>query len=239
VTGVEALVRWDHPEQGRVSPEEFIPLAEQTGLIVPLGRWVLDEACRQARVWQDGGLDIRVAVNLSTMQFADGSLVKDVGAILEHHGVEPSRMILEVTESVFMDDADRAVATMEGIGRLGVALSLDDFGQGYSSLSYLKRLPLQIVKIDRSFVDGLAASAADQAIVRAVVSLAGELGMSVVAEGVETVEQRDQVRRLGCQSMQGYLFSRPVPPAEIAALAAAASVGDAVATYLIDLSEVN
>jgi EAL domain-containing protein (putative c-di-GMP-specific phosphodiesterase class I) len=180
-----------------------------------------------------------VAVNLSTTQFTDGSIVKDLASILDFHGLEPWRIILEVTESVFMHDADRAVSTMESLGRLGVALALDDFGQGYSSLSYLKRLPLQIVKIDRSFVDGLAASTADQAIVRAVVTLAGELGMSVVAEGVETIEQRDQVRRLGCQSMQGYLFSRPVPPEEIAALAAAAAVGLTAASYVIDLSQVN
>jgi EAL domain-containing protein (putative c-di-GMP-specific phosphodiesterase class I) len=212
VTGVEALVRWNHPRRGLVGPNEFIGLAEETGVIVRLGRWVLEEACRQARVWQESGHDLRVAVNLSALQFGDPDLVEDLARLLRTHALEPRRLVLEVTESVFVDNADEAVATMDAIRQLGVSLALDDFGQGYSSLSYLKRLPLQTVKIDRAFVDGLGASAADRAIVRAVVSLADELGMSVVAEGVETEAQLDHVRRLGCTSVQGYLFSPPVPP---------------------------
>ncbi len=220
LSGVEALARWEHPERGSVSPSEFIPVAERTGLIVPLGRWVLEEACRQARVWADEGLDLHVAVNLSALQFGDLDLVADLSSILRTSGIDPHRLVLEVTESVFIDNAERAVATMADIGRLGVAWALDDFGQGYSSLSYLKKLPLQLVKIDRSFVDGLSASAADRAIVRAVVSLAAELGMAVVAEGVETLDQLAHVRRLGCGSVQGFLFSRPVLPAVITELAA-------------------
>jgi diguanylate cyclase (GGDEF)-like protein len=212
IASVEALVRWEHPERGRVSPAAFVPLAEETGLIVPLGRWVLEEACRQARVWQESGHDLRVAVNLSALQFGDPDLVEDLARLLRTHALEPRRLVIEVTVSVFVDNADEAVATMDAIRQLGVSLALDDFGQGYSSLSYLKRLPLQTVKIDRAFVDGLGASAADRAIVRAVVSLADELGMSVVAEGVETEAQLDHVRRLGCTSVQGYLFSPPVPP---------------------------
>jgi diguanylate cyclase (GGDEF)-like protein len=220
MTGVEALVRWDHPERGSVSPGEFIPVAERTGLIVPLGRWVLDEACRQARLWQDAGLDLHVAVNLSTIQFAEAGLVDDLAGTIRRHGIDARRLVLEVTESVFIDNAEQAVATMTAIGDLGVALALDDFGQGYSSLSYLKKLPLQLVKIDRAFVDGLPRSAADQAIVRAVVSLASELGMAVLAEGVETLDQLDHVRRLGCGSVQGFLFSRAVVAEEIVRLAA-------------------
>jgi diguanylate cyclase (GGDEF)-like protein len=220
LTGVEALVRWNHPERGPVSPGDFIPVAERTGLIVALGRWVLDEACRQVRAWDDLGLDhLHVAVNLSPIQFGDAGLVDDLRSSLRRHGVDPGRLVLEITESVFIDNATEAVATMRAIGDLGVALALDDFGQGYSSLSYLKRLPLQIVKIDRAFVDGLPRSPADQAIVRAVVSLASELGMAVLAEGVETLDQLAHVRRLGCGSVQGYLFSRPVHPDVIPDLA--------------------
>jgi diguanylate cyclase (GGDEF)-like protein len=219
LTGVEALVRWDHPHRGPVPPSEFIPVAERTGLIVPLGRWVLDEACRQARAWEDAGLDLHVAVNLSPIQFGDAGLVDDLRSTIDRYGVDPGRLVLEITEGVFIDNPAQAVTTMRAIGDLGVALALDDFGQGYSSLSYLKTLPLQLVKIDRAFVDGLPRSPADQAIVRAVVSLASELGMDVLAEGVETLDQLAHVRRLGCGSVQGFLCSRPVAAEEIAVLA--------------------
>ena len=228
LTGVEALIRWDHPVRGAVSPGEFIPVAERTGLIVALGRWVMNEACRQARAWQEEGLDLHVAVNLSPIQFGDAGLVDDLRNTMRRHGVDPGRIVLEITESVFIENPANAVTTLRAINDLGVALALDDFGQGYSSLSYLKTLPLQIVKIDRAFVDGLPRSTADQAIVRAVVSLASELGMAVLAEGVETLDQLAQVRRLGCGSVQGYLFSRPVPPAEIPRLAATAMIPAAV-----------
>jgi EAL domain-containing protein (putative c-di-GMP-specific phosphodiesterase class I) len=231
LTGVEALVRWDHPQRGAVSPAEFIPVAERTGLIVPLGRWVINEACRQARAWQDAGLDLHVAINLSPIQFGDAGLVDDLRHIIGRHGVDPGRIVLEITESVFIDNSADAVATMKAINDLGVALALDDFGQGYSSLSYLKMLPLQLVKIDRAFVVGLPRSPADQAIVRAVVSLASELGMAVLAEGVETLEQLAHVRRLGCGSVQGFLFSRAVAADEIPALAASPMIAvEAVAS---------
>lgn len=230
LTGVEALIRWDHPLRGPVSPAEFIPVAERTGLIVALGRWVMNEACRQARAWQDEGLDLHVAVNLSPIQFGDAGLVDDLRNTMRRHGVDARRLVLEITESVFIENPAHAVTTMRAVNELGVALALDDFGQGYSSLSYLKTLPLQIVKIDRAFVDGLPRSTADQAIVRAVVTLASELGMAVLAEGVETLDQLAHVRRLGCGSAQGFLFSRPVPPAEITLLAAGQIIPTAVPT---------
>ena len=220
LTGVEALIRWDHPLRGAVPPSEFIPVAERTGLIVALGRWVMGEAARQARAWQDAGLDLHVAVNLSPIQFGDAGLVDDLRNTIRRHGIDPGRLVLEITESVFIDNAANAVTTMRALNELGVALALDDFGQGYSSLSYLKMLPLQLVKIDRAFVDGLPRSPADQAIVRAVVTLASELGMAVLAEGVETLDQLAHVRRLGCGSVQGFLFSRPVDADTILQLAA-------------------
>jgi EAL domain-containing protein (putative c-di-GMP-specific phosphodiesterase class I) len=216
VVGAEALVRWHHPERGVVSPAEFIPLAESTGLIVPLGRWVLREAMAQTRRWEDQGIDIGIAVNLSAVQFQHPGLVRAVTDALRSAEIQPSKLTLEITETVVMEDLDVAVAAMGDLGCLGVNFALDDFGQGYSSLGYLKAFPLKTVKIDRSFVQSLADSTEDQAIVRSVVSLSRELGMTVIAEGVETADQLDQVRRLGCDEVQGYFYAPPLRADDLA-----------------------
>jgi diguanylate cyclase (GGDEF)-like protein len=220
VTGVEALVRWIHPRRGVVSPAEFIPLAEETGTIVPLGRWVLEEACRQAVAWDLAGLaPLQLNVNLSAIEFQREDLVDTVAAVLASTGLPPSRLTLELTESVVMEDVDAGMKAMGRLRELGVRIALDDFGQGHSSLGYLKRFPLDNVKIDRSFVDGLVASAEDQAIVRSVVMLARELHMTVTAEGIETAAQLEAVRALGCDEAQGYFFSAPLPGVGVTAAA--------------------
>jgi diguanylate cyclase (GGDEF)-like protein len=223
VTGVEALVRWMHPRRGLVGPNEFIGLAEETGVIVRLGSWVLEEACRQAVEWDaDGVPALQMNVNISAVQFASGDLVEQVAEVLATTGLAAERLTLEITESVVMEDVEAAVVSMTRLRQLGIQLSLDDFGQGYSSLSSLKRFPLDTVKIDRSFVDGLVASAEDQAIVRSVVMLAREMHMTVTAEGIESNEQLEAVRRLGCNEAQGYLFSAPLPGVGINAAASPA-----------------
>ena len=214
VVGAEALARWQHPSRGLVPPGEFIALAEQTGLIVPLGSWMLDEACRQAALW-DG---LRVSVNVSGRQVAEGSLVATVSRALEDSGLPPARLQLELTETVLMDDVDGHVAVLRDLKKLGISLALDDFGKGYSSLSYLHRFPIDRIKIDRDFVRGLPDSRADRAIVSAVLSFARALDMEVVAEGVETQQHVDALRELGCAYAQGFFFHRPVEAARISAL---------------------
>jgi diguanylate cyclase (GGDEF)-like protein len=218
IVGVEALVRWERPGVGMVSPAEFIPIAEETGLIVPLGAWVLREACRQARTFDDGRIIVRV--NVSARQLTDPGLTAVVAEALEAGELPPDRLCLEVTESVVMEDAERSIAALEGIRALGVTVALDDFGTGYSSLSYLRRLPIDGLKIDRSFIRGLGQEAEDESIVASVIELARALGVDVVAEGVETREQHDRLRAGGCDTMQGFLFARPQPAADVAALMA-------------------
>ena len=227
---VEALLRWPDPERGLVMPDEFIPVAEENGLIVPLGRWALEEACRQLASWRaqyPECADLQVSVNLSARQFADPDLVPSVAAALCEAGLPPSRLWLEITESVLMDEAEATIETLKALRALGVHLSIDDFGTGYSSLSYLKRFPVDVLKIDRSFVDGLGADPEDEAIVTAVVRLAHALDLQVVAEGVETAAQLAELRRLGCNAVQGYYFAHPQPAAEmgeiLTAMAPAAS----------------
>jgi diguanylate cyclase (GGDEF)-like protein len=221
VVGFEALVRWQHPKRGLVPPLAFIPLAEETGLIVPLGRWVLEEACAQAARWNRGrpadAAPVFVSVNLSARQFTKGDLVEDVGLTLQRTALDADALELEITESVLMDQSDAGVRALRDLRGLGVRLVLDDFGTGYSSLSYLKHLPLDTIKIDRSFVAGIE-GAADHSIVDAVIALAHGLGIGVVAEGIETDEQHERLRDLGCDYGQGYLFSRPVPAEGTAAL---------------------
>jgi diguanylate cyclase (GGDEF)-like protein len=228
VVGVEALIYWQHPQRGMVPPYEFIPLAEQTGLIVPIGSWVIEEACRQAALWQRSFQDIpalMVSVNVSACQFGPG-LVDVVARALSAHAVDPRTLCLEVTESVLMQDTEAAVTTLQELTALGVSLSIDDFGTGYSSLSYLKRLPLHEVKIDKSFVDGLGKNDQDAAIVAAIVAMAHALGLSVVAEGVETADQLQRLRTLGCEQAQGYHLAPPGPPDAIdVLLRAETSVG--------------
>ena len=229
VTGVEALVRWMHPERGIVSPAEFIPLAEETGGIVPLGRWVLEEACRQAAEWAAEGVDLHLHVNLSAVQFQQRDLLAQVAEALQKAGLPPSQLTLEITEGVVMQDVDATIDVMAELRRLGVHLALDDFGRGYSSLSYLKRFPLQTVKIDKAFVEGLVQSPEDQAIVRSVVMLASEMNMTVTAEGIESYEQLEQARLLGCDDVQGYYLSGPLPGVAVPA-AASPKIATLVAT---------
>ncbi len=211
ITGMEALVRWQHPEWGLVSPAKFIPLAEETGLIAPIGEWVLRTACAQNKIWQDAGFSpLRVAVNLSGRQFQNPNLVAVVAQILQETGLAPHLLELEITESSIMQNTEMSLAMMRELREMGVHISMDDFGTGYSSLSYLKKFPLHTLKIDRSFVRDLKEHPPDAAIVAAVIKLAGCLNLRVVAEGVETKEQMELLRRLQCEEMQGYLFSPPL-----------------------------
>ncbi|HEY5799432.1 MAG TPA: EAL domain-containing protein [Burkholderiaceae bacterium] len=218
VFGVEALVRWEHPEHGMISPLRFIPLAEESGLIVLIGEWVMRTACRQARAWQDAGLPVTVSVNVSPRQFDDAQLVSQVEDALLDAALDPQYLELEVTESLIMRDMQQAVAKMRVLKNMGVSLSVDDFGTGYSSLSALKSFPISRLKIDRSFVSDLATSADDQAIARAIISLAHQLHLRVIAEGVETEQQQGFLRENGCDEMQGYLFSKPVEASHITAM---------------------
>ena len=216
----EALVRWEHPERGLVAPAEFIPLAEETGLIIPLGEWVLREACQQMKRWIDlcPSCELRrMAVNLSARQFLQPGLADTVVDALRQAGLQPSHLQLEITENVMMSDAETTQALLQSLRQQGIRFALDDFGTGYSSLSYLKRFPLDTLKIDRSFVDGLGRDPQSLAIVRAVIALGSALGLQITGEGVETTEQGDWLRELGCQTGQGYLFARPMAPDAIAA----------------------
>ncbi|NRR31323.1 EAL domain-containing protein [Oxalobacteraceae bacterium] len=217
IIGAEALVRWAHPERGLIPPAEFIPLAEATGLVVPLGEWVLETACAQAQAWKEAGLPpVRLAVNVSAREFTAG-LPGRVLDTLTRYGLEPSWLELEITESTLMNNIDRVIGIMDRITALGVTLSLDDFGTGYSSLSYLKRFPIDTLKIDRSFTTGIPDDANDCAIASTIISIAQQLKHKVIAEGVETLEQLAFLKSSGCDEVQGFLFSRPLPAAEFEA----------------------
>jgi len=211
--GWEALLRWQHPQRGPISPAVFIPVAEETGLIVPIGRWVLETACQQARTWLDrsGGHALTMSVNVSARQFQDPTLIDDIARAVETTRIPPHCLKLEITESAVMRDGEAAVRTLQQLKQLGIQLAIDDFGTGYSSLAYLKRFPVDTLKIDRSFVDGLGREGHDTAIVRSIVALATTLELSVTAEGVETPNQQAALRGLGCDFGQGYLFGRPAP----------------------------
>jgi diguanylate cyclase (GGDEF)-like protein len=216
IVGMEALVRWQHPQKGIIAPSEFIPFAEETGLIVPLGRWVLQEACRQNRAWQELGIaDLVVAVNISGVQFQQRDLVETIASALARSGLAPRHLELEITESVVMQNAPEAIVMLEQLHRMGVGLSIDDFGTGYSSLSYLKKFPIDTLKIDQSFIRDISSDSDDAAIVRAIIALAHGMRLRVVAEGVETLGQLEFLRALGNDQYQGYLYSKPLPSHEM------------------------
>jgi EAL domain-containing protein (putative c-di-GMP-specific phosphodiesterase class I) len=221
ITGVEALVRWRHPERGMVPPGEFIPLAEEIGLILPLGEWAIREACATAAGWPG---DLRVAVNLSPVQFRSPGLVQVVVSALANSGLAPERLELEITESILLDNSKATLAMLFQLREMGVRIAMDDFGTGYSSLSYLQTFPFDRIKIDRSFVKDITTTAGSLNIVRAVAAMAKGLGMQTTAEGVETQAQLEAVKAEGCTEMQGFLLSRALPANEIANLLQAAAV---------------
>lgn len=226
LVGMEALVRWEHPERGLVSPTEFISVAEETGLILPIGRWVLYEACRQAKEWQEKyrpELALMVSVNLSGRHFQQAGLIDEVLDVLKRTGINPSNLILEITESVAMEGAETTIEILTKLKTLGVALAIDDFGTGFSSLAYLKRFPVDLLKIDKSFVDGIALDGPDSAIVQAIIALGHALGLKVIAEGVETTEQVEQLRALGSELGQGFYYGKPLNSAPILLSAASAN----------------
>ncbi|MDP9485867.1 MAG: GGDEF domain-containing phosphodiesterase [Actinomycetota bacterium] len=222
VVGVEALVRWEHPERGLLPPSEFVGLAEETGLIVSLGRWVLGEACRQAEEWRrrfpgaPGAEPLVMSVNLSARQFQDLGLVDAVDEALGASGLEPGGLVLEITESVLMEDAPSTVSALGGLRKLGVGLAIDDFGTGYSSLAYLTSFPVDLIKIDRSIVSGLDRDRGNLAVVLSTVALAHALDLTVVAEGVETRGEAEKLKETGCDLAHGYHFARPLPGEEAA-----------------------
>jgi diguanylate cyclase (GGDEF)-like protein len=219
IAGAEALLRWQHPLRGLVPPARFIPLAEETGLILPIGEWVLATACAQIRAWQDQGVAaVPVAVNLSARQFRRAVLGETIQRILRECRVAPRLLELELTESMIMQDSEAAAATMQQLKALGVTLALDDFGTGYSSLNYLRRFPVDCLKIDRSFISDVATDASAAAVATSIVAIAHSLGLNALAEGVETAEQLDFLVKCGCDSLQGYYFSRPLPAPEFTAL---------------------
>jgi len=213
ITGVEALLRWNNPVLGAISPMQFIPVAEETGLIVPIGRWVLKTACEQNIAWQRAGLPtVCMAVNLSPRQFADPELLKDIAAVLADTGMAPQLLELEITESMVMHNTERAVTLLNAIKEMGVRLAIDDFGTGYSSLAQLKRFPIDTLKVDRSFIRDIPKDSEDRAITQAIIAMGKSLSLTIVAEGVETKEQEAFLREHACDEMQGYYFSRPIAP---------------------------
>jgi EAL domain-containing protein (putative c-di-GMP-specific phosphodiesterase class I) len=218
---VEALLRWRHPVRGLVAPAGFIPLAEASGLIVPLGAWVIREACRQAVAWQPltpGRPGPSMSINLSAVQLAHDGLVAEVAAVLEDSGIDPGRVVFEITETAVMTDPDGAEERLRALKSLGVRIAIDDFGTGYSSLAYLRRFPIDVLKLDRTFISGLERDESSAAMAEVFVQLGRVLRIETVAEGVETMGEAELLRGLDCQLAQGFLFSRPVDPASIGAL---------------------
>jgi EAL domain-containing protein (putative c-di-GMP-specific phosphodiesterase class I) len=218
--GAEALIRWNHPERGMVSPAQFIPIAEETGLILPIGQWVLETACTQLKEWQNQAVtrELVLAVNVSAKQFRQAEFVDQVRSALQANAVNPKLLKLELTESLLLDNIESTICKMKVLKEIGVQFSLDDFGTGYSSLQYLKRLPLHQLKIDQSFVRDLTVDNSDKAIVDTIISMAHSLNLDVIAEGVEMEEQRQYLEKAGCLKYQGYLFSKPVPIDQFEAL---------------------
>ena len=211
VVGFEALIRWNHPAKGLVLPDDFISLAEETGLIIPIGKWVLRTACRQLKQWSQEYPDIKMAVNLSARQFKDLDIVKNIYEIIEETGIDPKCLELEITETIALDDLEYTIATIQELKRIGVEFSLDDFGTGYSSMNYLKRLPVSNLKIDKSFLDSVMEDTSDQKIVQTIIALARNLELNVIAEGVESSAQESFLKESNCNKAQGFLYSKPVP----------------------------
>jgi EAL domain-containing protein (putative c-di-GMP-specific phosphodiesterase class I) len=211
--GAEALIRWVHPERGMISPFNFIPLAEETGLILPIGLWVLETACAQLKAWEQNPMtrDLTLSVNVSARQFNQHEFVKQVQTTVQRYAINTSLLKLELTESIIIENIDRIIITMVALETLGIRFELDDFGTGYSSLQYLKQLPLYQLKIDQSFVRDITSDSGDRTIVRTIINMAGNLGLAVIAEGVETEQQRQLLLDSGCTHYQGYLFGKPVP----------------------------
>lgn len=211
VVGFEALIRWNHPSKGLISPDEFIYLAEETGLIIPIGKWVLITACYQLKAWTEEAPDIKMAVNLSARQFKDKDMVKLIYDVIEETGINPHNLELEITESIALDDLEYTIATIKELKKIGVSFSLDDFGTGYSSMNYLKRLPVSNLKIDKSFLDTVMEDHCDQKIIQTIITLARNLDLYVIAEGVESFDQEEFLKKSNCDKAQGFLYSKPVP----------------------------
>jgi len=229
IIGCEALLRWNHPDRGELAPGAFLRIAEDDGLIVPIGAWVLEESCRQLAAWRAQGRDLWMSVNVSARQLGQADFVAVVERALRETGVPASAICLEVTETAVLRRPDVARRALDALRILGVRVALDDFGLGYSSLTHLKALPVDVVKVDRSFVADLVRSTEDRAVVEAVLTLAARMGLTVIAEGVETAGQEEVLREMGCPVVQGYLYGRPVPPADVV-LPAAVADRDAAAT---------
>ncbi|EQM69357.1 hypothetical protein L682_13780 [Aquipseudomonas alcaligenes OT 69] len=218
LTGVEALLRWQHPKRGLVPPNDFIPVLEELGLVVDVGDWVVREACRQLKHWHQQKMRLpKISVNISARQFADGQLVERISGILAESGLPPACLELELTESILMRDVSEAMQILASLKRLGLCIAVDDFGTGYSSLNYLKQFPIDVLKIDRSFVDGLPDGERDAQIARAIIAMSHSLNLAVIAEGVETHAQLEFLREHGCDEVQGYLFGRPMSPEQFEA----------------------
>lgn len=233
ISGVEALIRWHHPELGTVAPAKFIPIAEETGLIVPIGKWVLRTACLQSVAWRKAGLQqVRMAVNLSARQFSSDTLLADIAAIVDESGVDPATLELEITESMLMQDTNKAIEIMTALKLLGIRLAIDDFGTGYSSLSSLKRFPIDTLKVDRSFIRDIPGNIDDRAVADAIISLGRALNLEVIAEGVETAEQRDFLQERACDEFQGFYFSKAVPADKFADLLCANNSARDISEYL-------
>jgi EAL domain-containing protein (putative c-di-GMP-specific phosphodiesterase class I) len=232
ISGFEALVRWQHPQRGLLGPLEFIPLAEETGLIIEIGRWVLDRACRQARQWQRTHATdaLTMSVNLSARQLRDPHLLADVAGTLRDSGLAPHCLVLEITESVLMDNTEAAIQGLHQLKALGIRLAIDDFGTGYSSLNYLRALPVDIVKIDKVFIDGVASDKEARGLIKAILSMADTLDLQTVAEGVESRDQVNRLQQLGSALVQGFYYARPLTPEAAEALMASGIPGSDDAT---------
>jgi EAL domain-containing protein (putative c-di-GMP-specific phosphodiesterase class I) len=215
VSQVEALIRWQHPQQGLIPPDRFIPLAEQTGLIRSISRWTLNEGIRQCHMWRQSGVELHVAVNLSMRDLQDAQIPRTIAGLLESWAVPPTSLEVEITETAIAADMESTLKTLSELRAMGVSVAIDDFGTGYSSLALLRRLPLNTLKVDKSFVQGLTTDENDAAIVRATIELGHNLGLKIVAEGVEDQATWDALAALGCDIVQGYLLSRPIPPSDL------------------------